>query len=451
MSDSELEIDQPGDDRCDKRNLSLDSHDSDRPVTKLAKVVDPSLGLNIRQLITDIKEAVLEKFEFLEHDLEERLNSFSNSITSIEIKLETVEQANSSADIVISNLSSRVEYLELHTEELTTRLAALESSSSPSEALTNRLAALESSSPPNEELVNRLAAVESRPFPAVELTNRLTALESRSTLNEDLISRLAALETRSSPSEDLTTRLMALESSSSQPLSSWEPSGSPNIDIVLIGDSNSANKLKFGTGKGTLGAALPGRGIFSAKLEELPSTQDEIFTGKSDVVLAVGTNNLKVDNSQPVELAKSFYNYVKALTRAHPSTYVFLPGVLPVDKSMSDLNTKIKSYNYYLKDMCNTLPRVNFIDTIILLNKEGSLSEKLGCGARDPLHLSAEGLRLYFSRIKYAIRARHGLPLPRRRTQPVGAESQGNTVRGGGGRGGYRGRGGTTRGGGGGT
>lgn len=375
----------------DKRNLSslsIDSQESDSPATKLAKIVDPAV--NIKQLIGDIKAAVLEKFEFLEHDLEERLNHFTNSISSLESKLEIVEQAASSTDIVISNLSSRVEYLELHTEELTTRLTALESRSSP-----------------NEELTTRLTALESRPFPNEELTNRLTDLES----------------------------------SSSQPLSSWEPTGSPNIDIALIGDSNSANKLKFGSGKGTLGAALPGSGIFSAKLEELPSTQDDIFTGKSDVILAVGTNSLKVENSHPVELAKSMYNYVKALTRAHPSTHVFLPGVLPVDKVLSDLNAKIKSYNFYLKDMCNNLPRVNFIDTNILLNKEGSLSEKLGCGPSDPLHLSAEGLRLYFSRIKYAIRARHGLPLPRRRTQPVGAE--GNS----GGRGGYSNRGRRGRGG----
>ena len=393
----------------DKRNLSalsLDSEDSTSPATKLVKVVDPSL--NIRELIADIKRAVIEKFEFLEHDLEERLNQFSNSIRSLENKLETVEQAASSSDIVIGNLSSRVEYLELHTEELTTRLVALESRSPPSEVLTNRLVALESQSPPSEDLINRLMALESRPFPG----------------------------------EVLTDRLAALESNISTPLSSWEPTGSPNIDILLIGDSNSANKLKFGSGKGTLGAALPGSDIFCAKLEELPNTQDNIFNGKSDLVLAVGTNSLKVDNSNPVELAKSAHNYIKLFSRAHPSTNIFLPGVLPVDKSLSDLNAKIKSYNFYLKDMCNSLPRVHFINTNVLLNKEGTLAEKLGCGPSDPLHLSAEGRRLYYSRIKYALRACHGLPLPRRRNLPEGAVNGGQGGRGG--RGGRRGRGGGT-------
>ena len=64
----------------DKRNLSslsIDSQESDSPATKLAKIVDPAV--NIKQLIGDIKAAVLEKFEFLEHDLEERLNHFTNS------------------------------------------------------------------------------------------------------------------------------------------------------------------------------------------------------------------------------------------------------------------------------------------------------------------------------------------------------------------------------------
>lgn len=426
----------------DKRNrsdLSIDSQDSSTPATKLVKVVDPSV--NIRELIADIKTAVLEKFEFLEHDLEERLNQFTNSITSLEAKIETVEQAASSSDIVISNLSSRVEYLELHSDELTTRLAALEARSPPSDDLNNRLLALEARSSPDEDLTNRLAALESLSTSSDDLTNRIVALESRPAPNDDLI----------------LNRLTAIESTagSTLPLGSWEPTGSPNIDILLIGDSNSANKLKFGSGIGTLGAALPGSDIFCATLEALPNTQDDIFTGKSDVVLAVGTNSLKVDNSNPVELAKCTHRYVQSLSRAHPSANVFLPGVLPVDKSMSDLNTKIKSYNFYLKDMCNSLPRVYFINTNVLMNKEGSLTEKLGCGPRDPLHLSAEGLRLYFSRIKYALRARHGLPLPRRRVQPVGgaAESGGRggyTIRGGGGRGGSRGRGGP-RGGGGGT
>ena len=67
-----------------------------------------------------------------------------------------------------------------------------------------------------------------------------------------------------------------------------------NIKIALIGDSNSAGKLKFGEEKGTLGSALLGAHVFCPIVEEIPSPDSEIYGGASDIIIAVGTNDLKI-------------------------------------------------------------------------------------------------------------------------------------------------------------
>ena len=216
----------------------------------------------------------------------------------------------------------------------------------------------------------------------------------------------------------------------------WEPSGSPDTNILLLGDSNSGGKIKFGSGKGTLGAALPGKETFTAKVDSLPEPEPPLLDNVSDLVLAVGTNDLKEDDCIPSDLVRNMYSYVKKVSVASPTTHVYLPGVLPT-KSV-ETNTRIKQYNYYLKDMCSDLPRVHFIDNNNFTSKNGILVDKF---SSDNLHLNQEGLKVYFSRIKYALRERHGLPNRRvRRTPPDGtASGRGRGGRGGGGRGGGRG------------
>ena len=185
----------------------------------------------------------------------------------------------------------------------------------------------------------------------------------------------------------------------------WEPSGTPSTNILLLGDSNSGGKIKFGSGKGTLGAALPGKETFTAKVDLLPEPEPSLLNDVSDLVLAVGTNNLKEDNCVPADLARITYSYVKKVSTVNPTTHIYLPGVLPT-KSV-DSNGRIKEYNHYLKDMCSDLSRVHFIDNNNFLSKNGLLIDKFSA---DNLHLNQDGLKIYFSRIKYALRERHGLP-----------------------------------------
>ena len=187
----------------------------------------------------------------------------------------------------------------------------------------------------------------------------------------------------------------------------------------LLGDSNSGGKIRFGEDRGTLGRALPGTCEFCPKFEDLPSPDSPLFNNVSDLVLSVGTNNLKLDLSDPEPLALQMYNYVKSIARAHPGAHVFLPGVLPVNSAINDqaLNTKIRYYNHYLKDMCKNLGTVTtFIDVNVFCGTDGALKQHLSKGDNDPLHLNEQGIRLFASRLKYALRFHHNMPSVTRRT-----------------------------------
>ena len=144
---------------------------------------------------------------------------------------------------------------------------------------------------------------------------------------------------------ELESRIRALEAQdtrSSNTAPDWEPSGSSATKILLLGDSNSAGKLKFGEGKGTLGKSLPGSSEFCATVSDLLDPESDKFSGVSDVIIAVGTNDLKNNNSQPIQLAKDFSEYVKSLSFKHHHLQLFIPGVLPIcSVQNSNTNNKI--------------------------------------------------------------------------------------------------------------
>ena len=120
----------------------------------------------------------------------------------------------------------------------------------------------------------------------------------------------------------------------------------------------------------------------------------------------MGTNNVREEDCTPADLAKNMFSYVKKVSTVNATTHVYLPETV-------ETNSKIKIYNYYLKDMCSDLPRVHFIDNHNFISKDGKLVEKF---STDNLHLNR--VKVYFSRIKYALRERHGLPNRRVRRTP---------------------------------
>ena len=273
-----------------------------------------------------------------------------------------------------------------------------------------------------------------------ELNTRLDSFETRVAQVEQadasrqltVVNLSIDVETLLAKQELLETKILSLENRSVDPAAappppSWQPSGPTNTNILLLGDSNSGGKLKFGRGKGTLGEALPGVNEYIVKVGQLPPPDSAAFTDKTDVVIAVGTNDLKEADCNPDILIQQLHVYITSLKRLHPATHVHLPGVLPICATDSNTNVKIRTYNHYLADMAETIPRVTFIDTKVLRSREGSLLSKFACGPTDPLHLNGQGLRLYFSRIKYSLRLRHNLPVNFRRTP---AEAHNNQDRG---------------------
>ena len=94
---------------------------------------------------------------------------------------------------------------------------------------------------------------------------------------------------------------------------------------MLMGDSNSSDKLKFGENRGTLGKALPGKSVFCPTFAELKEPRSETITGATDVVVAVDTNNIRQYNYNPSSIAKDMSNYVHSLVAKHTSLQAFLP------------------------------------------------------------------------------------------------------------------------------
>ena len=265
----------------------------------------------------------------------------------------------------------------------------------------------------DSKLDERFARFESK---FIDLEVRVAAVEesgsSRQLALDNVDDRLGTVETQY---ESLSQRIVALEGrqdtvSTPTSVSNWTPSAPIETKILLLGDSNSADKLKFGEGKGKLGGALPGSGTFCAHLANLPSHDSDAFTNVTDIIVAVGTNDLKVETSNPEVLANNMYSYVKSVTARNPSAHVHLTGVLPTSHVNPGTNTRIRTYNHFISDMARSLPRVSFIDVKVFLSKEGTLRTRLAEGPSDPLHLNGEGIRLYCSRLKYALRTRLGLP-----------------------------------------
>ena len=250
--------------------------------------------------------------------------------------------------------------------------------------------------------------------------------------------------------ENLEQRIERLESGAHAE-AIWEPVGTPSTNILLYGDSNSSGKIKFGEGKGTLGAALPGKSVFCPTIGTLPVPNPSTISDVSDVILAVGTNDLKEDSCDPKNLAKKLHEYVKLMTKSKPATRLLLPGVLPVHSSQgsSEINNKISHYNHYLNDLCRVYQNCYYIDNRVFCTPGGSLKQQFAKGESDPLHLSDQGIKLYASRFKHALRVCHNLPtgVRRGRNNPGQSSeqhvSQNTSSRGGGNRSRGRGRRGT--------
>lgn len=214
---------------------------------------------------------------------------------------------------------------------------------------------------------------------------------------DELLTRLRLSEDKC---QSLESRVGTLESGEG-----WSPSPNTDIQVKLIGDSNFSGKVKFGNVRGTLGGALPGDSTFCAKVEDLPEPEDLVDC--TDVIIAVGTNNLKQTNVDPTTLAVQFYRKIKSYSNKLPNTHFYINGVLPT--TSSDINSRIKEFNRHLDDMCNSRTKFTYMDNKVFCKPEGSLADKFRVDS-DEIHVNEDGTKLIASRIKFALRQRHYLP-----------------------------------------
>ena len=243
------------------------------------------------------------------------------------------------------------------------------------------------------------------------LFERISELEAKSSQQENQIIDLQSRVQNSAATLDsLTSRVSGLDTTlAGQVLGAeWEPRPVPNKKVLLIGDSNSAGKIKFGTARGTLGKSLPGSSLFIPEHQQFPEPDSVQLRNYSDIVIATATNDLAKSACDPAILALNLSRYSNQILSVNPTSHIFIPGVLPTRSEQR--NAKINTYNLYLDDMCRVNPKLTFVDLNGFRDNNGKLADKLAVGGTDVVHLNNQGIKLYASKLKAVLRQRHHLP-----------------------------------------
>ena len=180
--------------------------------------------------------------------------------------------------------------------------------------------------------------------------------------------------------------------------------------VLLLGDSNFSGKIKFGTEQGTLGAALPGSSEWCPKVVSLPDPK-KVGTA-THIIIATGLNDM-VQQDTPEQVLNNLITFIKETRRAWPGNKIYLPGVLPTKNPA--LNVKIKRYNEMLAGYSVSVREVFYINNNIFQDKQGLLDNRFWLPqVEDSYHLSPEGIKLYASRMKFALKRANNIPFPTR-------------------------------------
>ena len=190
------------------------------------------------------------------------------------------------------------------------------------------------------------------------------------------------------------------------------------IMIRLLGDSNYVDtsgkneKINFGVNKGQLGSLLPGESKFIPHTGLLPNIGG-CFEGCTELVLGVGTNNLKFPHQEgnaPEQVLGRVASFCDALLESKKEMNIFLPEVLPTrDPALIPV---VEHYNKLLGEYAAARRgRVTVISTAVFRDNQGLLDSRLS-NNQDNLHLNSKGVSLLAGRIKYEIKSKYGLQLP---------------------------------------
>ena len=181
---------------------------------------------------------------------------------------------------------------------------------------------------------------------------------------------------------------------------------SPNFanSTVIIGDSNTKH-LKFGTGKGTFGWAMPGKRIEAMHVEDIP--EPENIGPYRNIVINTGINNVKLrDRRSNQSLINDFEAKCQHILETYPKSKLHISLLLPT-KSKS-LNYRVNEFNSMLLDMTHNYRNLYIIDHSILCDREGFLQNEFGTwdiknechSITDTLHLGKKGIRIFCRTIK---------------------------------------------------
>ena len=114
----------------------------------------------------------------------------------------------------------------------------------------------------------------------------------------------------------------------------------------LVGDSN-FGQIKFGAGKGFVGASTPGIRTFAKGVDEINPL---LSTSYKNIVIMCGTNNLKQEEVQTrediVNIYKRYKGKIELVRKFNNKANIYVCPVLPTrDRA---LNEKIFTFNYLL-------------------------------------------------------------------------------------------------------
>ena len=191
-----------------------------------------------------------------------------------------------------------------------------------------------------------------------------------------------------------------------------------NIKIKLVGDSNyvdpsgGRNKINFGPDKGQLGPSLPGDSLNVPHTGLLPNIEGTL-DGYTDLVLGVGTNNLKFPEhaaNTPERVINQITGFCDAALNKKPGLNVFISEVLPTREPR--LIPVIDKYNQILRTYAKLRPgKVTLISASVFRDRDGLMDKRL-CSQHDTIHLNSEGVKLMAGRIKHELKAKYGLLVP---------------------------------------
>ena len=179
---------------------------------------------------------------------------------------------------------------------------------------------------------------------------------------------------------------------------------------IILGDSNTEH-IKFGTGKGTLGAWMPGKRIKVGHVDAIPDASE--IGPYRNIVIHTGVNSLNNSRFRQsnASLIRTIESKIKNITTSYPKAKIFLSLLLP--SRSRPLNHRIVDFNNMLLDLTCKFDKVNVIENSIF---GSSLSSEHGRWKRDEdesnrfipnfndiLHLGKHGMRLFAMNIKSSV------------------------------------------------